>query len=316
MPVVLGCCPPGAERCRLCAPSKPVLPATIRALIASTQRDHPDTGLRVQFYGGAAPSDAQLDAIGDVPFGCRLRPDAFTWSTWDRLRERGLQHLELDALSLHERSLKAIDRPYSAALIPKILQAVQGHLPEVGVVLAVGLPHSDHGSVLKDVAAVLPHVQTLRLHPVLVLEGSALRMDHANGRYVPLTIAQAVTTCAAACDLAEAADVRVIRIGQQPRIDGLGHAVAGPRHSGLGELVAARRTQQAVMGLTMTAPRTGAVRLRCHPADVSRTRGPLNANTRAYRAALQGRLTGIVPDSTLTRGSFRFEHDPDAQETP
>ncbi len=126
--------------------------------------------------------------------------------------------------------------------------------------------------------------------------------------YTPLTVGEAVSTCRDMLDILEPAGVRVIRVGQQPGPDGLGRAVAGPRHSSLRELVEARRTLDRLRDLMKEANLKGRnVVIHCARADETRTRGPLNGNVRTLRAEFGLAELSVAADSERPRGAFALE---------
>jgi hypothetical protein len=309
--IPLGCCP-GAPRCALCPPAPPPpAPEVVAALAAATERDRPAAGpVRVGFYGGAPPSPALVAAAGGRPLHVRVRPDLLDRATARALVDAGTVHVELDALTLRDEALRAIGRPYRAARVLEQLDGLRALGVEVGIVLAPGLPDTSFETFLADCRAIVGRVDTVRLHPVLVLRGSRLRDAHRTGAYRPLSIAEAVTACRAALDLLEPGGVRVLRVGQQAVPDGLGHAVAGPRHPSLRELVEGRRALDALRALLEGASPGAEVEVRCAPADLSRARGPRGQHVRALRAefALAGLRFRADPD--LPRGRFALSQDP------
>ena len=316
VPINLGCCP-GADRCVLCPPAPPPPgPDVIEALIARYREDRAGP-LRVGFYGGDLPSEAQLEAIGDLPFGVRVRPDRLTRAAAAALIARGVVSIELDALSLADDALKASGRPYRGALVLEQIDGLVG--VEVGIVLAVGLPSSDHAATMADADLVAARaaaggpsgVSSARIHPVLVRRGSGLAEAHRLGRYRPLTLGQAVTTCRGVLDRLEGARIRVIRVGVNPGPDEAGRVVAGPHHPALRQLVEARRTL-AVLHHRLAGAASGArVAIRCHPADETRTRGPYNQHIRTLRATHRLAEVRVRPDPGLQRGQLVIEDEGD-----
>lgn len=311
VPVALGCCP-DPPRCLLCGPPPPEPgPDLLRALVHHYRQERapPGGALRVGFYGGAPPSDALLDGLDGLPFVARVRPDLLTRAALDRLIAAGAVAVELDALTFSDPALKAAGRRYGARLIEQQLQGLRDRGLRAGLVLTPGLPGTDHAQAVEDARRAADRADFVRIHPVLVLDGSALRLAHLDGRYVPLGLGEAITTCRAMLDLLEPAGVEVIRIGLNPRADGYGRAVAGPRHPALRQLVEARRTLEALRA-ALAGTRPGArVAIRCHPADETQTRGPFNQHVRTLRAAFA--LTGlrVRPDPALPRGRIRVDEE-------
>lgn len=310
--VPLGCCPE-AERCLLCAPPpEPLDPDAIRALVrhTATERARPDQPVWVGFYGGPPPTDAQLAATGDRPVHVRVRPDLLTRADAARLRDGGVVSVELDLLTLHKGTLRAAGRRYGHDLVLEQLDGLRTLGFSVGAVLAPGLPGTSFDLVLADARSLAPRLDTVRIHPVLVLRHSGLYQAMLDGSYTPLTLGEAVTVCAALLDIFDGAGVRVLRVGQQPGPDGLGHVVSGPHHSSLRELVEARRTLRALRTLFRgasldTAAQRGEVQVRCAPADVGRARGPRNQHVRTLRAEFDLDAVTVVADPELPRGTFR-----------
>lgn len=303
--VPLGCCPE-PRRCVLCAPSPaPPDPEMVTALAAATERDQ--TGGEpawVGFYGGPPPSPALVRAAQGRRLHVRVRPDLLGRDTARALVQAGAACIELDALSLSNPILRAAGRRYRRALVLEQLDGLRALGVQTGLVLAPGLPGSSHDSFLADVRDAIGHTDTARLHPVLVVHGAHLREAHQGGTYRPLTLAQAVTACHAALDLLEAGGVRVLRIGQQAGPDGLGRAIAGPRHPSLRELVESRRTLDRLRALLAGARPGAQLQLRCAPADLSRARGPRSQHVRTLRAEFSLDDLQVRPDPHLRRGHF------------
>lgn len=305
-PVALGCCPPG-PRCALCGPP-PETPSAdlVEALVEATRRDRGEPVV-VSFFGGPPPPRPLLAALRGRPFTVRIRPDLLTAAVARALADQGCLGIELDALTFDDAALRATSRPYRAARVLRMLDALRALPVRVGVVLAPGLPRSSSAMSVADARLVVGRVDTVRLHPALVLRDSRLFERHAAGFFEPMGVADAVATCRAMLDVLEPAGIEVLRVGLQPVHDGYGVAVAGPSHPSLRELVEAHRAREAVSALMGTQHRGRRVVVRCAPCDETRTRGPRNDNVRTLRAdhALAG--LAIQPDPALQRGALRLE---------
>ena len=117
VPVVLGCCPDN-PRCVLCPPPPPPpAPETVAALVDHYRRERsaPEDTLCVGFYGGAPPPDPLLDALDGLPFRIRVRPDLLSRSRAAALLGRGLEGVELDALTFHGGEASGHASPFSTA---------------------------------------------------------------------------------------------------------------------------------------------------------------------------------------------------------
>jgi hypothetical protein len=301
--VQLGCCVE-KHRCRLCNPApRSPLPETVAALIEATERDSGRPSI-VAFFGGAPPSDALLDAIGDRPFLVRVRPDLLSRATARGLLDRGVRAIELDTLSFDDQATRVVRRRHKARISLEIAHWLADTPIRSGVVLAPGLPGTSFDTCLQDAALAAEHFDTARLHPVLVLDQADLRESHADGTYEPLTLGAAVTVCRAMADVLGGGGCEVIRIGAQPGPDELGRAVAGPRHSALGQLVAARRALDGARAALSQTRRGDRILLHCARAEETATRGPLNRNIRTLRAEFSLDELRVAPDEALPRGQW------------
>ncbi len=305
-PINLGCCP-HEPRCVLCPPTSHTQePETIKALLDAIRRDRsPEGALTVGFFGGPPPTPEQVDAIGGLPFVARVRPDLLTRADAARLVDAGATSIELDLLSFDDTLTKAAGRHYRSDLVDLMCAGLSGKVRVVGV-LAPGLPGSSFDHALRDAVHACERLDAVRIHPVLVLEGSRLARLYASGGYLPLTVPDAVTVCRAMLDVLEANGVDVIRVGVQAGPDEAGRPIAGPVHSSLRELVEARRTLDRLRGLLEQVPAGARVDLRIAPADETRTRGPLNLSLRTLRAEFGFEEVRVVIDPELPRGTVEI----------
>jgi histone acetyltransferase (RNA polymerase elongator complex component) len=207
----------------------------LRAEVATRGATH------VGFFGGPPPP-AALVAAAERPFVARVRPDLLTRSVLEWLADGGATGIELDALTFVDTALRACGRHYSRRMLEQQMDGIRAAGLRVGIVLAPGLPGTTHDDAIEDARRLVGHADVARIHPVLVIRGSRLARAHLEGRYRPLELHQAITTCRAMLDVLEDGRVEVARVGLQAKHDGYGRAIAGPRHPSLRQLVEARRT--------------------------------------------------------------------------
>jgi len=304
-PVPLGCCPQ-EPRCQLCNPP-PHVPSLdlIRALAGHYDRE--EVPSRPYFIGGPPPSDAQLLACDGRSVSIRVRPDLLTKTRAAQLVAQGVVRVELDALTFSDRVLKECGRPYSSAYVRSMARGLRSLGAEVGLVLAPGLPSTDHGSSLRDAHETVGVADVVRIHPLLVLSDARIREAHMDGRYEPLTLGEAITTCRAMVDVLEAGDVEVIRVGLQGTHDGVGRVVAGPAHGALRELIESRRTLDVLRDrLRPYAPGASAT-LRCARCDEGRVRGLFNQHIRTLRSEFGLSRVEVVGEPSWPRGTLEVE---------
>ncbi len=300
LPVDLGCCA-GSVRCLLCAPVRPLEPASIAHFVDEARADGP---VQVSFLGGRPPDAAELAALRGTPFTARVRPDALSREGLATLVAAGCRGIELDAGSVSDHGLRRSGRAYSGARVLQILAGIRATGIETGVVLAPGLPGTDAEILFDDARRLAPLVDTARIHPVLVRTRSGLARSWSEGLYAPLDLEDTVLICRRMLEIFELAGVRVLRIGLQPR-EAAGRVIAGPVHPSLRELVESSRTLERLRAeLGETSPGEAVV-IRCARHDESRTRGPCNENLRVLRREFALGSVRVVGDDGLHRGELR-----------
>ena len=304
-PIWLGCCPTG-PRCMLCNPPPPSPGADLIEALLS--REDVEGQASVPFFiGGPPPTERQVEAAQHRPFMARVRPDLLGPGEAERLVNAGVLRIELDVLSFEASTLRRVGRDYTPKRVREIATWFRERGVEVSTVLAVGLPGTHHFDSLRDAKRASEISDLVRLHPVLVLDASGLRDLHHDGRYEPLDVSQAVTTCDAMMRLLESEEVEVIRVGQNPVNDQIGRAVAGPMHPALRELVESKRMLRVLHEVCGGLESAGVVRLRCAREDEGRVRGPSNAHLREVRSEYGLKDVRVEPLQGQARGEVYAE---------
>lgn len=259
------------------------------------------------FFGGPPPPLALLEPAAGHPIHVRVRPDLLSREEASRLQDAGVVSVELDILTLDDRTLKSLGRRYSSHLVIDQLEGLASMGFEVGAVVAPGLPGLNHQASLDDAIRLAPLIDTVRIHPALVIRFSGLYRAMLDERFTPLKLGEAITVCRDLIDVFEDQDVRVIRVGQQEGPDQLGPVVAGPVHSSLRELVEARRCLDRLKSMVIPVGVGGptVVWIACSPQDMSRVRGPKNQHIRDLRA-MTGAEVHVVSDARLPRGRYEL----------
>lgn len=209
----------------------------------------------IAFYGGTftmSPLEVQLRFLrlatqyrekGLVTkIRASTRPDATPPGLLDRLRDAGLDMLELGVQSFSNAALAASSRGYDADAAVAGCGRVKEAGLELGVQLMPGMPGMRAEAFLRDIAqTTLLAPKTLRLYPCLVLAKTVLADMHAQGKYAPWTLEDTVFLLAKAQLAAWKSGVRVIRMGLAPQAElNNGGILAGPWVPALGSMVRAR----------------------------------------------------------------------------
>ena len=169
---------------------------------------------------------------------CSTRPDCVDEDGLARLRERGLDLVELGIQSFDDNALRASSRGYDGSTARRACGLVRAAGIGLGIQLLPGLPGDDQGLFRADVdiaAAFAP--ETARLYPCLVIRGTGLAGLWERGGYEPWPLDRAKEELAAALPVLWAKGTRVIRLGLAPEGTLAENILAGPWHPALGQSV-------------------------------------------------------------------------------
>ncbi len=231
---------------------KPAGPDTVEETLRSAQAV--SAWAELAFYGGsftAIPWEEQRTLLEAAqPFreagfltSIRLstRPDRIFGENLDRLREYGVETVELGAQSMDDRVLLLSGRGHRAEDTVKAVRLLRDKGFSVVLQMMTGLPGADPTGDLETaekLAALRP--DGVRVYPTLVLRGTPLAELWERGTYRAGTVEEAVETCAPILDLFRREDIPVLRLGLHPSRELEEKLLAGPYHPALGELVWSR----------------------------------------------------------------------------
>ena len=272
----------------------------------------PSAANEAAFYGGSftgLPLELQeelltlTDAllaegfIGSVRLS--TRPDYIDEEHLQLLRQHGVRLVELGVQSLDDRVLAAAERGHTAAQVAPAVALLKRFGFQVGLQLMVGMPEQSFASVQETVRkAIAMQPDVARIYPLLVIKGTPLAADYAAGRFVPLTLEEAVTQAAWAYRELTEAGVNVIRIGLQPdeELCAPGNILAGPFHPAMGEMVKSRVLRTEVTSQLEKLADCGAVTIYCPARLESKLRGQKSCNLRYWEACFPGLELQIIQD--------------------
>ena len=219
----------------------------------SEGRDPADT--EIAFFGGsftAVPRRYMLELleaaqpfIGEGRFsGIRIstRPDYIDEEILDILKAHHVTAIELGAQSMSDEVLEANERGHSAkdaayaAMLIKSRRCFQ-----LGLQMMVGLykstPQEERRS-WRRIAALSP--DTVRIYPVVILEGTRLGELYKSGEYQPFDFDTAVELCAGFLADAEQRGIEVIKLGLHASRDVEAKKLGGFYHPAFRELCEGR----------------------------------------------------------------------------
>jgi hypothetical protein len=265
------------------------------------------------------------------------RPDSLDASAAAFLSAAGVRTVELGVQSLDDRVLAEAERGHCAADVEMAVSCLKGEGISVGLQLMPGLPgDTAEISVATLTKALILRPDFLRIYPTLVVAGTVLARRYAEGRYRPLTLAEAVRLCKMLLHQALLAGVPVVRMGLQPTTDleRAGTILAGPFHPAFRQLVEAELYFDLLDKLIPSAADgAGPYIVTCSPARIADVVGQKRSNMQRLlrerglgvaRVLGDTRLTPfdlIVEDSTgRRRGNIiqdlRYAADRSYSETP
>jgi len=213
-----------------------------------------DRGRRgsLAFYGGSfdglpdSERSAWLDMAsafadaGLLPGRVRVsaHPAGLTPPRLRELADGGVGTVEVGVQSLDDAVLSGVHRGHDAATALAACELVKTAGMSCVVQLMAGLPGADAASdeaTAAGIAEVLPN--GVRIHPTLVLRGTALEELLRANEWAPPDLDEAVERVARMVEILEQAGVPVLRLGIQD-VSGLKErVVAGAWHPAFGELV-------------------------------------------------------------------------------
>jgi histone acetyltransferase (RNA polymerase elongator complex component) len=290
---------------------------TLATLLASL----PPTGNgELAFYGGSFTLLAEREQERWLEIGARLlaagriaalristRPDAVSPAIARRLAVAGVATVELGCQSFDPEVLRQAKRGHSADAAVQALSLLRAQGMAVGIHLMPGLPGAAAGEALDSLAAALAlQPDFLRIHPTIVLRGTALEKLYADGKYTPLSLTAAVQLGATMLRRARAADVPVIRFGlmANENLDSGAAVVAGPYHPAFGQLIRSRLWFESISALAAAGHRSFSL----HPDDLADVFGQQRSNFKELNnryGPLTYECTEALPRETIeSAGTF------------
>ncbi len=290
-------CPHACVFCnqnRIAGADRPATAETVKSAIEQAAA-LPRNGAKRQlaFYGGsftAIPIPEQTElltaareaiAAGEIDsVRISTRPDAIDSAGLIRLRDYGVETVELGAQSMHDQVLRLSGRGHTAADVERAARLVKESGCRLILQMMTGLPGDTPERSLETARRLIAlEPDGVRIYPTVVVRDTMLHTMWLEGRYEAHTIEQAVTLCAKLLPLFQEAEIPVIRLGLNPteELSG-GAAVAGAYHPALGELVKSRMLYEKARALLAEKRASGSVCLAVAPACVSQMVGQHREN--------------------------------------
>jgi histone acetyltransferase (RNA polymerase elongator complex component) len=310
---------------RTAAPDPSSVPATIRAYLASQRRgrDSQPEPVEVAFFGGNFTAlditiqQAYLEQVrpfidsGDIrSVRISTRPDALSPQRLSFLTHYLVATVELGTQSMDDEVLQRSGRGHTAEHTRQAVRLLSEQGFSVGMQLMPGLPGDSRESFCRTVRQVIDlHPDFIRIYPTLVISGTPLEALYRSGRYLPLSLEDAVSLCRDAVADFMNAGITVIRLGLQPTeaLERPGIVVAGPWHPAFGQRVRSavmlERMRTAIRSRPDAPP---ALVVTVHPADLSTATGQRRVNVTALKMEFGLDALSLRPDPSVPRDTVRL----------
>jgi histone acetyltransferase (RNA polymerase elongator complex component) len=236
------------------------------------------------------------------------RPDEIDAETLDSLKESGVSTVEIGVQSFDDRVLLLSKRGHTAADSVRAINILKEKGFVTGIHLMAGLPgDSPEGfaETIKKTIELRP--DTARIHPTIVLRDTVLAKDFREGRYRPLSLAEATEICKNALKELTKAGIPVIRLGLQTtrELEEPGAVVAGPFHPAFRSLVEAAVFLEMAEALLHTLGGGGKnSTFFVSPGDISSFQGLHRKNTALLEERFEIGNMRVKTDPSLQRGSL------------
>lgn len=237
------------------------------------------------------------------------RPDTLTDEAMNLLSGYPVSTIEIGAQSMNDAVLSLSRRGHTAQDTVAAAQRVKSGGYDLGIQMMVGLPGDDASIALssgRSIAAL--HPDFVRIYPTVVLAGSPLSAWYRQGRYAPLSLADAVTLVKNQYLMFQNHRIGVIRMGLQATADMEKDSVllAGPYHPAFGHLVLSEIFRDRAVELLDHEPAgREAVELRVHPKYISAMRGMKNETIHYLKNRYRFRRIDVRGDMTVPEGDVR-----------
>ena len=290
-----------------------------------TMPQKPEITKEVAFYGG---SFTAVDPVLQETFlkeaykfladgkinGIRIstRPDAVSENIMAMLSKYGVDTVELGVQSMDDEVLWQSGRGHSSRDVLRASAIIKAWGKKLGHQVMVGLPESSESKEIHTALELISlQPDFVRIYPCLVLKDTPLAEMFSKGKYMPLTVEQAVARCKTLLLMFDKAGISVIRIGLQPseQINLTNDVLAGPFHPAFRELVesaVAREMVEYLLRNRVNLKEAKRLEISVPITGVSTVRGHKGSNVNYFKKKYG--ITDYItnPEPGLTPGSIRL----------
>jgi histone acetyltransferase (RNA polymerase elongator complex component) len=242
------------------------------------------------------------------------RPDTIDPQRLDWIKDFPVKTIELGVQSMDERVLSTARRGHSATETERAIERLKKLNYEIGAQLMVGLPgDSPERSIASALRVARLKPDFIRIYPTVVLAGSPLAAWYRNGKYIPLSLEEAVRQVMNLYLLFKKKNIAVIRMGLQASEDLENGAtvLAGPYHPAFGHLVYSEIfLDMAVAQIKSSTLNTDSISIHANPNTVSQLLGLRNRNIEILKNKFGFETVAVRPDDTLAQDQIKVSSTP------
>ena len=286
-------CPNDCVFCNQRRISGSLFPATADTVCSAVEALPAGGGYELAFYGGsftAIPGEQQEELLSAAREAMErgkiesvrvsTRPDAIDAAVLRRLKQYGVETVELGAQSMCDEVLRLSGRGHTREDTVRAAGQIKAAGLRLVLQMMTGLPGSNEERDTDTASALIELApDAVRIYPTVVIRDTALEELWRAGAYREHTVEAAVCLCAKLLPLFEAAGIPVIRLGLNPteELSG-GAAVAGAYHPAFGELVRSRILREKAEALLVDILPKSRVTLLVKSRDISAMTGQHREN--------------------------------------
>ncbi len=229
-------------------------PEDVRDIVEQYLATMPENrSINIAFFGGSftgLPVDLQeqylKEAFGFVKngriSGIRLstRPDYINRTALELLKKYGVTTIELGVQSTNREVLNKSGREHTFEDIRGASNLICKNGFDLGLQMMIGLPGDSYDRSIQTANDIISlGAGNTRIYPAVVIKRTAMEKMYQEGKYVPLTLKQAVEWTKDIVHIFEKNNVSIIRMGLHPSEElVIGKSlIAGPFHAAFKEMV-------------------------------------------------------------------------------
>jgi len=260
---------------------------------------------------GIAAAHVYNGAVDGIRFS--TRPDTIDQTRLAAIADFPVSTIEIGVQSMNDKVLRLNSRGHTARETTKAVALIRRHTKcDLGLQMMIGMAGDSLASAMESaeqLCALAPDF--VRIYPMLVLKGSVLESWHAQGRYQPLTLSDAIAQTKAVYRLFSTCGIPVIRMGLQPTEElnpGAGVA-AGPFHPAFGELVRGAVWRDTLEAHLARCDRSkDHVTIKVNPHHLSQARGQKNGNIAFLHRRFSPLRITIFADKAIPRNAVAINN--------